>query len=85
MKIKWQKTPRVQNLALDWERIFILPTESSGCCIYYGDEFCSIEGVSVQELVDKLKAHDDIGNALSERIISKDQIKTMIEDILKEN
>lgn len=83
--IKWNNLVPAAGLAPDWERVFIVPTESGGCSIFYGDEFCTVEDVGVQELVNKLKAHDDMGNALSERIISKDQIKIMIEDILKEN
>lgn len=54
--MNWQKInikiPCPENTA------YILPCEK-GVAIYYGDEMCVIEGMNVQECLDKLKAFDD--------------------------
>lgn len=54
--MNWQKInikiPCPENTA------YILPCEK-GVAIYYGDEMCIIEGMGVQECIDRLKAFDD--------------------------
>jgi hypothetical protein len=80
MKLKWNKFPSPESLAIDWERVFIIPTESGSVMIICADEFCTVDGYSVQELVAKFKEYNC--NILW---LAKTEIKTTIENILKEN
>jgi hypothetical protein len=79
MKLEWKKFPSHESLAIDWERVFIIPTESGSVMIIYADEFCTVDGYSVQELVAKFNEYnrDTLG-------LTKTEIKTTIENILKE-
>ena len=77
--IEWRKISYNENLALDWYIIYILPQESGGCSIWYGDEYCIADNFSVQEVIDKLKV-SDINIKLPTT-----EVKTIIENILKEN
>jgi hypothetical protein len=58
-----------------------MPTESGEVQIYCGDEFCVVKNLSVQEIAAKFKEHS---NEFKERMIYKTEIKTLIENALKE-
>jgi hypothetical protein len=82
MALKWKKSTSDNNFEFDWVRIFVMPTESGEVQIYYGDESCVVKNLSVQDIAAKFKAHS---NEFSERMIFKTEVKTLIENILKEN
>lgn len=77
--IEWRKISYNENFPLDMDKVYIIPQESGGCSIWYGDEYCVVNNFSVQELVDKLKV-SDINIKLPTT-----EVKTIIENILKEN
>lgn len=77
--IEWKKCSVIDSLPLALDKIYILPQESGGCSIWYGNEYCVVNNFSVQELVDKLKV-SDINIKLPTT-----EVKTLIENILKEN
>lgn len=79
--IEW-KSYSPDNFGVDWDRVFIMQTDfyDNECAIYYGDEYCVINGFSIEELFDKFKDWGcDVPNS------SKTEVKTAIEKILKEN
>ena len=77
--IKWRKISYNENLDFVDNIIYILPQESGGCSIWYGDEYCIADNFSVQEVIDKLKESN-----LNIKLPTT-EVKTIIENILKEN
>lgn len=60
MVSEWKKIePIIGVVKEDWDRIFIVPTEANGVIIYYGDWYCTVDNISVQETVEKLKVLDN--------------------------
>ena len=80
--IEWRKISYNENFPLDMDKVYIIPQESGGCSIYCGDEYCTVNGFSVDELVDRLKFC--LGFKISAKL-SMAEFKTLIENILKEN
>jgi hypothetical protein len=79
--IKWTQLTPVEGRVFDWDRIFIIPRELGGLDIFYGDEFCAVDDLSVQEFMDKLKLCElqDISK------LSTLEVEALIASILKEN
>lgn len=57
-KVNWIKWSHLRGFPPPQGMAYIFPCEN-GVSIYCGDEMCVIEGMDVQECLDKLKATDD--------------------------
>lgn len=82
MTFKWKKFTSDNNFVFDWARVFLIPTESGEVQILLGNEYCVVKNLSVQEIAARFKAHI---NEFGERMVFNTEIKTLIENILKEN
>ena len=59
MVSEWKKIPKIEGYIEDWDRIFIVPREANSVIVYYGDWYCIVNNISVQEAVNKLKVLDN--------------------------
>lgn len=75
--IKWTKLPRTEYFTQDSDLIYIIPCEE-GIKILYNNAYCLIENMTVQEMMDNIKALACPSYGCIE------EIKKMIEEIEKE-
>ncbi len=80
MTYQWKKIRPIDGLVLDFDKVFIIPVESGGCDIYWGDEFCRVNNINVREFVDKLKTYDSAAVWFT-----KGSFKSVVENVIKEN
>ena len=77
--IKWTKLPTPECLTQDPNLVYVVPGDKCSKIWFKGEE-CRIEGVTVQEVIDKFNA---IGCTSFQ--LSKEEIEKMIEEFKKEN
>lgn len=76
--IKWIKLSFPECLAQDPNLIYVVPCDD-GSTIWLNGEYCLIEDVTVQEIIDKFNT---IGCTSFQ--LQKEEIETMIEELKKE-